>query len=71
MTLKFLGGETGRTGSPRLYQHGKDFLVQGYIVTDPDTLTQLQIPAGETVVRVPRSLWKYLPEDAHEEDQRA
>ena len=69
MTLQFLGGDTGRTGSPRLYQDGDDFLVQGYTITDPDTLSQLQIPQGETVVRVPRSLWKYLPGDAREDNQ--
>jgi hypothetical protein len=61
LSLQFLGGETGDGGSPRLYQEGDDFLVQGYIVTDPQLLAELQIPDGETVVRVPQSLWKYLP----------
>lgn len=69
MALHFLGGNTGGDGSPRLYQDGDDFLVQGYIITDPETLMQLDIPAGETAVRVPRSLWKYLPRDVHEENQ--
>jgi hypothetical protein len=44
-----------------LYQEGDDFLVQGYIVTEPELLAELNIPDGETVVRVPASLWKYLP----------
>ena len=48
-------------GSPRLYQEGDDFLVQGYTVTEPQLLAELNIPDGETVVRVPQSLWKYLP----------
>ena len=65
MALQFLGGDTGDAGSPRLYQNGDDFLVQGYTVGDPEILSQLAIPVGETVVRVPRSLWKYLPGDAH------
>lgn len=30
--------------------------VQGYVVTDPQLLAELGLPAGETVVRVPRSL---------------
>jgi hypothetical protein len=64
MALQFLGGDTGRQGSPRLYRDGDDFVVQGYTVSDPEVLRQLAIPAGETVVRVPLSLWKYLPEDA-------
>jgi hypothetical protein len=61
LSLKFLGGDTGDGGSPRLYQEGDDFLVQGYTVTETQLLTELNIPDGETVVRVPQSLWKYLP----------
>jgi hypothetical protein len=61
MALHFLGGDTGNAGSPRLYQDGGDYLVQGYLVTDSRVLAELQIPPGETVVRVPGSLWKYLP----------
>ena len=34
MSLRFLGGDTGNGGSPRLYQDGDDYLVQGYAVTD-------------------------------------
>lgn len=65
MALQFLGGDTGDIGSPRLYRDGDDFFVQGYTVADPDILRQLAIPSGETVVQVPRSLWKHLPEDVH------
>jgi len=61
MTLRFLGGDTGGGGSPRLYQEEDDYLVQGYVVTEPKLLRELKIPDGETVVRVPRSLWAYLP----------
>jgi hypothetical protein len=60
MTLRFLGGDTGGGGSPRLYQDGEDYLVQGYAVTEPQLLAELNIPDGEAVVRVPPSLWKYL-----------
>ena len=61
MALHFLGGDTGNAGSPRLYQEDCDYLVQGYLVTDPELLAELNIPPGEAVVRVPGSLWKYLP----------
>lgn len=61
MTLRFLGGDTGNGGSPRLYREGDDYLVQGYLVTEPELLAELRIPQGEAVVRVPASLWKYLP----------
>jgi hypothetical protein len=70
MTLRFLGGDTGSGGSPRLYQEGDDYLVQGYVVTEPRLLAELHVPDGETVVRVPRSLWKYLPERAYEPASR-
>jgi hypothetical protein len=60
MSLRFLGGDTGSGGSPRLYQDGDDYLVQGYAVTEPGLLAELNIPDGEAVVRVPPSLWKYL-----------
>jgi hypothetical protein len=61
LSLQFLGGDTGDGGSPRLYQEGDDFLVQGYTVTEAQLLAELNIPDGESVVRVPASLWKYLP----------
>jgi hypothetical protein len=61
LSLQFLGGDTGDGGSPRLYQEGDDFLVQGYTVTETRLLAELNIPDGEAVVRVPESLWKYLP----------
>ena len=37
------------------------YLVQGYLVTDPEALAQMRIPDGETVVEVPKRLMKYLP----------
>jgi hypothetical protein len=65
MKIKFLGGSTGQGGSPRLYQDEEsgDFIVQGYVVDEPADLDQMKVPAGETVVRVPASLFDYLPKD--------
>ena len=60
MSIRFLGGDTGGGGSPRLYQDGDDYLVQGYAVTEPELLAELNVPDGEAVVRVPKSLWQYL-----------
>jgi hypothetical protein len=60
MSIRFLGGDTGNGGSPRLYRDGDDYLVQGYAVTEPQLLAELNVPNGEAVVRVPASLWKYL-----------
>jgi hypothetical protein len=38
----------GNGGSPRLYREGDDYLVQGYLVTEPELLAKLRIPPGET-----------------------
>jgi hypothetical protein len=39
---------------PSLYRTDRDtFIVQGWRVTDPETLRQLDIPGHETVVEVP------------------
>ncbi|WP_371783810.1 hypothetical protein [Streptosporangium subroseum] len=64
MAIRFVGGGTGNQGSPRLYEDGEDYLVQGYILSEEE-LAQLPVPQGETVVRVPKSLMKYLPEETH------
>lgn len=65
MQIVFVGGSTGQGGSPRLYRDelSGDFIVQGYLVTDPADLAQMKVPDGETVVRVPRSLFDYVPKD--------
>ncbi|WP_194906198.1 hypothetical protein [Catenulispora rubra] len=65
MRISFVGGSTGQGGSPRFYrdEDSGDFIVQGYIVSDPADLAQMTIPEGEAVVRVPVSLFEYLPED--------
>jgi hypothetical protein len=42
------------TKCPSLYKTDRDtFIVQGWRVTDPEALKQLDIPAHETVVEVP------------------
>lgn len=46
------------------YQPDSDeFLIQGYIVTDPEVLARLSLPAGQTVVRVSASLLPELEPD--------
>jgi hypothetical protein len=70
MSIRFLGGDTGGGGSPRLYQDGDDYLVQGYAVTEPELLAELNVPEGEAVVRVPKSLWRYLSNSTRDEPAR-
>ncbi|MDT0447325.1 hypothetical protein [Streptomyces johnsoniae] len=65
MKVAFVGGSTGQGGSPRLYRDevSGDFIVQGYVINDPVDLAQMNVPDGETVVRVPASLFAHLPKD--------
>jgi hypothetical protein len=40
--------------SPTLYKTDRgSWVVQGWVVTDPDALAQLNLPEGETVVEIP------------------
>lgn len=62
--LEFVGGESGNTGSPRVYKTDRDTLViQGYKVEDAEALADANTPAHETLVEIPYSLLQYLPRD--------
>jgi len=68
MKLTFLGKDSTPNDSPTLYATDREtYLVQGYVVTDLEALSQMRVPAGETVVEVPKRLMKYLPEEQHAE----
>ncbi|MEV6982311.1 hypothetical protein AB0M95_13765 [Sphaerisporangium sp. NPDC051017] len=69
MRLRFLGKETQGGGSPTLFDtdeivNGKEvYVIQGWRITDPETLSQLDIPDHETVIAVPKRLMSHLPKD--------
>ena len=72
MDLRFLGKDTQGGGSPTLFDtaetmYGKEVhVIQGWKITDPGTLAQLEIPDHETVIAVPKKLMQYLPKsDPH------
>jgi hypothetical protein len=68
MKLTFLGKDSTPNDSPTLYETDREtYLVQGYVVTDPEALSRMRIPEGETVVEVPKRLMRYLPEEQHGE----
>ena len=49
--------------SPTLYKTDRDsWLVQGWVVTDPATLAEMNIPKGETVVEIPSRLVPFFRE---------
>ena len=49
--------DTEPTGSPTLYRTDREsWVVQGWVVTDADALTAMDIPEGEACVEIPDRL---------------
>ena len=66
--MRFLGkdpaSETG--GSPAVWDDGDCYIIQGWRINDAATLDEVrkvgEIPAHETVVRIPKRLMQLFPE---------
>ena len=57
--LSFVARDPGSVPdeSPTLYRTDRrSWVVQGWVVTDPDTLAAMNIPDGETCVEIPDRL---------------
>jgi hypothetical protein len=64
MEIRFLGKETEHLNSPTLYATDRgSYLIQGWKVTDPEILSKLDMPEGETVVEVYARLIAHLVKD--------
>ncbi|HCU94565.1 MAG TPA: hypothetical protein DHU96_18345 [Actinobacteria bacterium] len=64
MQLRWLGTDSKDGDSPTLWATDSgEYIVQGYTVTDPQVLAQLNVPEGEAIIRVPKGLMRYLPKD--------
>jgi hypothetical protein len=65
MRLTFLGQESGKSGCPTLYATDRGtVVVQGWKITDPQTLSQMDIPDHETALEAPAALFRHLPSQA-------
>ncbi len=65
MTLRFLGKDpdSPNNGSPTIYESGDTYLVQGWRVTDTNTLAELgALPEGEAIVAIPKRMVQFFPE---------
>ncbi len=63
MRLTFVGKdpESNPTGSPTVYRSDRgSWVVQGWQVTNPDTLAQMDIPAGESCVEIPDRMIQFF-----------
>jgi len=55
---KISGACSDKVTCPTVYETDRGtVVVQGYQVTDGEALSQLDLPAGEGAVEIPRSLW--------------
>ncbi len=64
MHLTFLGKESRPNESPTLFATDRDsYVVQGYIVTDPEILARIAVSDEETIVEVPATLMTHLAKD--------
>jgi hypothetical protein len=67
MRVTFVGKDpdSNPTGSPTVYRTDRDtWLVQGWVVMDPEALEQLAIPDGETVVEIPNRMIPFFRDEA-------
>lgn len=66
MHLTFIGKDpdSNPTGSPTVFRTDrKSWVVQGWEVTDPDALAQMDIPAGETAVEIPDRMLQFFRQE--------
>jgi hypothetical protein len=50
-------------GSPTLYRTDRaSWVVQGWVITDPDVLAVMNIPAGEAAVEIPDRMIQFFRE---------
>lgn len=61
MQLTFLGKHSQPNNSPTLYSTDNDqFVIQGWIVTDPEVLAAATLQDGESIVEIPVELLRHL-----------
>jgi hypothetical protein len=64
MRLTFLGKESVPDQSPTLYATDRDtYVVQGWIVTDPQVIAVIAVADDEDIVEVPAELMVHLAKD--------
>jgi hypothetical protein len=69
MRLTLIGKdpESNPTGSPTVYRTDREsWIVQGWNVTDPATLSQMSIPAGESAVEIPDRMIQFFGQEGRD-----
>ena len=63
MRLTFIGKDpdSNPTGSPTVWRTDRrTWIVQGWVVSDAEALSQLNLPEGETAVEIPDRIVHFL-----------
>jgi len=66
MRLALIGKdpESNPTGSPTVYRTDRGtWVVQGWVVSDPEALAQMDIPAGEGAVEIPDRMIQFFRQE--------
>src|SRR5882757_9691700 len=69
MRLTLIGKDpdSNPTGSPTVYRTDREtWVVQGWNVTDQETLSQMNIPAGETAVEIPDRMLQFFRQEGRD-----
>jgi hypothetical protein len=69
MRVRLIGKdpESNPTGSPTVYRTDRgSWVVQGWDVTDPDVLAQMDIPAGERAVEIPDRMLQFFRQEGRD-----
>ena len=69
MRLAFVGKDpdSNPTGSPTVYRTDRESgVVQGWRVTDPEALAQMDIPGGETAVEIPDRMIQFFRQEGRD-----
>lgn len=57
-------------GSPTLYRTDRgSWLVQGWSITDPNVLAEMNIPMGESAVEIPDRMIPFFFEDQDQDEK--
>ncbi|GAA1673359.1 hypothetical protein [Fodinicola feengrottensis] len=65
MKLTFVGKDpnSNPSGSPTVYKTDRDtWVVQGWVITDPEALAEMGIPEGESAVEIPDRMLQFFPQ---------
>ncbi|MGH3683062.1 MAG: hypothetical protein ACRDT2_22775 [Natronosporangium sp.] len=71
MALRLLGRDpaSGNNQSPTVWEDGDAYVIQGWRITSPTVLAEIgDIPADETVLRLPKRMMRFFPEVGGEVD---